>query len=382
MNGVIGMADLLLETTLDEEQETFSSTIKSSAEALLVIINDVLDYSKIEAEKLELNPAAFDLRRAVEEVLLLLQPAANDKDVGLYLDYDLRLPTPIIGDPGRIRQVLTNLIGNAVKFTARGSVDLRMEAAVDDGADGEATIAPNPLPTCPSPPAVTIRDFSRSDPDFQPLQDAYAALEDGDPVKERARGDLRGVLAPDLELRDGAWKPVLAWPEGALPYTTAESFARWWTDGPGRNTPTPNAGTFRRTRQDTFGFFASNGPRYAATPLVDGDFGFGAEELSFNLEGVPTPMNTALTVEVAGEFVHEAGRRLRYGATADLWVFVNHRLAWESGGFLNKGFQRGVLELDALGLTVGERYDLHVFAGVNRGSRGNPHLWIEHPACL
>ena len=250
------------------------------------------------------------------------------------------------------------------------------------GADGEATIAPNPLPTCPSPPAVTIRDFSRSDPDFQPLQDAYAALEDGDPVKERARGDLRGVLAPDLELRDGAWKPVLAWPEGALPYTTAESFDRWWTDGPGRNTTTPNAGTFRRTRQDTFGFFASNGPRYAATPLVDGDFGFGAEELSFNLEGVPTPMNTALTVEVAGEFVHEAGRRLRYGATADLWVFVNHRLAWESGGFLNKGFQRGVLELDALGLTVGERYDLHVFAVVNRGSRGNPHLWIEHPACL
>ncbi|MEM7520218.1 MAG: ATP-binding protein [Pseudomonadota bacterium] len=127
MNGVIGMADLLLETTLDEEQETYSATIKSSAEALLVIINDVLDYSKIEAEKLELNPAAFDLRRAVEEVLLLLHPAANDKDVGLHLDYDLRLPTPMVGDPGRIRQVLTNLIGNAVKFTPEGRVTVRVE---------------------------------------------------------------------------------------------------------------------------------------------------------------------------------------------------------------------------------------------------------------
>ncbi|MEM1416994.1 MAG: peptide-N-glycosidase F-related protein [Myxococcota bacterium] len=250
------------------------------------------------------------------------------------------------------------------------------------GADGEALITPDALPTCPAPPRVTIRDFSRSDPDFQPVQDAYQALEDGDPVKEMARGNLRGVLAPDLVLRDGEWKPVLAWPEGALPYTTAESFDRWWTDGPGRNTTTPAANTFRRTRQDTFAFFASNGPQYAAKPLVAGDFGYGAEELSFNFEGVPTPMNTALTVEIAGSFVHEAGRRLRYGSTADLWVFVNHRLAWESGGYLNKGFQRSVLELDELGLSVGETYDLHVFAVINRGSRGNPHVWLEHPACL
>ncbi|MEQ3669846.1 MAG: response regulator [Pseudophaeobacter sp.] len=126
MNGVVGMAELLNDTTLNDEQKLYATTIKNSGEALLVIINDVLDYSKIEADKLVLHEEAFDLERCIHEIVMLLQPTARDKGLSILVDYDLFLPTQFVGDPGRIRQVLTNLAGNAVKFTNEGHVTLRV----------------------------------------------------------------------------------------------------------------------------------------------------------------------------------------------------------------------------------------------------------------
>ena len=126
MNGVVGMAELLCDTSLTEEQRLFAETIRSSGEALLVIINDILDYSKIEAERLTLRPEPFDLERTIHEVTMLLQPRAREKGLDLMIDFDMFLPTRFVGDPGRLRQVLTNLIGNAVKFTARGHVLTRV----------------------------------------------------------------------------------------------------------------------------------------------------------------------------------------------------------------------------------------------------------------
>ncbi len=138
MNGVVGMADLLTDTTLDEEQRLYVNTIKSSGEALLVIINDVLDYSKIEAEKLVLHPEPFDLERCVHEVVMLLQPIARDKGLPLLVDYDLFLPTRFVGDPGRVRQILTNLVGNALKFTSSGHVLIRITGVPDQEGDSTA----------------------------------------------------------------------------------------------------------------------------------------------------------------------------------------------------------------------------------------------------
>ena len=125
MNGVIGMADVLLESGLNDEQTLYVDTIRTSGEALVAIINDILDYSKIEAGRMTLQTAPFDLEQSIQDVLTLLGTAAQEKGISLELDYDLFLPTRFIGDGGRLRQVLTNLIGNAVKFTPSGSVMVR-----------------------------------------------------------------------------------------------------------------------------------------------------------------------------------------------------------------------------------------------------------------
>ncbi|WP_225028613.1 hybrid sensor histidine kinase/response regulator [Xinfangfangia pollutisoli] len=126
MNGVVGMAELLCDTPLSDEQRLFAETIRSSGEALLNIINDILDYSKLEAERMTLHPEPFDLERTIHEVTMLLQPRARAKGIDMMIDYDMFLPTRFVGDPGRLRQVLTNLIGNAVKFTETGHVLTRV----------------------------------------------------------------------------------------------------------------------------------------------------------------------------------------------------------------------------------------------------------------
>jgi len=126
MNGVVAMAEMLAETHLDEEQKAFAETIRSSGEALLVIINDVLDYSKIEADKISFKSKPFDLERCIHDVVTLLQPSVRDKGLQIAVDFDLFMPTVYLGDAGRIRQVLTNLVGNAIKFTEEGHVLIRV----------------------------------------------------------------------------------------------------------------------------------------------------------------------------------------------------------------------------------------------------------------
>lgn len=135
MNGVVGMVDVLADTPLTEEQRLYVDTIRNSGEALLVIINDVLDYSKIEAKRLQLHPEPFDLEQSILEVIMLLQSSARDKGLHLALDYGMLLPASFVGDPGRLRQILTNLMGNAVKFTQEGHVIVKVRGEADESGE-------------------------------------------------------------------------------------------------------------------------------------------------------------------------------------------------------------------------------------------------------
>ncbi|RMF85932.1 MAG: PAS domain S-box protein, partial [Nitrospirae bacterium] len=128
MNGVIGMAALLLETALDEVQREYAETVRDSAEALLGLINDILDFSKVEAGRLELEETPFDLGHEVEAVARLHAAAAAAKGVELVCAVDPALPAAVRGDPCRVRQIAGNLVGNAVKFTERGEVEVAVAA--------------------------------------------------------------------------------------------------------------------------------------------------------------------------------------------------------------------------------------------------------------
>jgi signal transduction histidine kinase/CheY-like chemotaxis protein len=139
MNGVLGMAELLLGTDLDERQRRFIESLYRSGEALLDIINDILDFSKIEAGKLELESIDFDLRALVEDLIELLASRAHQKRIELVYKLAPGLPVAVRGDPTRLRQVLINIIGNAIKFTERGEVVLTVDAAEADAPPGAGT---------------------------------------------------------------------------------------------------------------------------------------------------------------------------------------------------------------------------------------------------
>ncbi|MBY0357100.1 MAG: response regulator [Candidatus Obscuribacterales bacterium] len=140
MNGIMGFAELLLQTTLNNEQNEYVSFISNSAHALLTIINDILDLSKIEAGKLDLESLDFSLTPLVEGTVALLSEGARDKKLSLMTFVDPEIPAVVRGDPGRLRQILLNLIGNAVKFTDSGEVVIRVQKVEPETNDENMVI--------------------------------------------------------------------------------------------------------------------------------------------------------------------------------------------------------------------------------------------------
>ena len=128
MNGILGFANLLRDTPLDETQTDYLHTIALSTQNLMSVINDILDFSKLESEKLVLEQIPFDLMDIIDDVLMLLAPQAYEKQIELIKFIDPRVPLRLLGDPERLRQILINLVGNAVKFTEQGSVTVQLHA--------------------------------------------------------------------------------------------------------------------------------------------------------------------------------------------------------------------------------------------------------------
>lgn len=165
MNGVLGMAELVLDTDLTAEQREYVTILKTSADSLLTLINDILDFSQIEAGKLDMDPTAFKLRDILQSALQTFAPAARQKKLNLHGEIAAAVPEVVIGDSLRLRQVLINLVGNAVKFTARGevAVAVTLETAAPQKVTLRFTVRDTGMGIPPEKQKLIFEAFSQAD---------------------------------------------------------------------------------------------------------------------------------------------------------------------------------------------------------------------------
>jgi len=181
MNGIIGMADLLSRTDLSKDQRAYAQTITSSGEALLTIINDILDFSKIEAGKLEMQPKPYNIQQMIRDVATLLKPIADEKSLKLVVDIGDDAPLGQMGDEGRMRQILLNLVGNAIKFTEQGEVGVRLQRISEKKF------------------RIAVYDTGIGIPEHR-LGDVFKAFEQADNASTRAHGGTGLGLAISQQL--------------------------------------------------------------------------------------------------------------------------------------------------------------------------------------
>ncbi len=203
MNGVIGMTGLLMDTELSPRQREYAEAVRRSGEALLAIINDILDFSKIEAGKLELEFTEVDLREAVEDVVGLLAEQAQVKGLELAALVQADVPTGLQGDPGRVRQVLMNLVGNAVKFTQRGEVTVqaRLVEQTPESALVRFDVTDTGIGISPTVAARLFQPFSQADVS---MTREFGGTGLGLAICKRLVEQMGGEIGLDSELRRGS----------------------------------------------------------------------------------------------------------------------------------------------------------------------------------
>ncbi|MBX4948046.1 response regulator [Rhizobium binae] len=204
MNGVLGMAELLAKTNLDTRQKTFIDIIVKSGNALLTIINDILDFSKIDAGQMKLRKAAFDITEAVEDVATLLSSHAAEKNIELLVRAAPDLPAAVIGDAGRFRQIVTNLVGNAVKFTERGHVFV--DVGFETGAGGEIMAS------------VRIEDTGIGIPEekLESVFDKFSQVDASSTRRHEGTGLGLAITAGLVDLFGGYMKVESQWGKGSV----------------------------------------------------------------------------------------------------------------------------------------------------------------------
>ncbi len=221
MNGVIGMTELVLDTDLTAEQRDYLETVRSSADSLLIIINDILDFSKIEAGRLELDPICFNLHDNLDEAVRTLAVRAHEKDLELLCEWSPEVPAYVIGDEVRIRQIMVNLLGNAIKFTQNGEVALEVavEQSTLDEVELHFIIRDTGIGIAPEKQKLIFDEFSQADGS---MTRKYGGTGLGLTISARLVQAMRGRIWVESGLGRGSSFHFTAWVGAAQKSLPAE----------------------------------------------------------------------------------------------------------------------------------------------------------------